>query len=78
MAKQEATAKPKSPAKVDDNKSLGRYFRGVKSEFKKVIWPTKKEIINYSLIVIVAIIAFALLLTVFDKIVIFILNLIIG
>jgi preprotein translocase subunit SecE len=31
---------------------LSRYFRGVKSEFKKVIWPDKNKLINYTGVVI--------------------------
>lgn len=57
-----------------EKKSLGKYFRGVKSEFKKVVWPTKKQLINYSLIVIVAVIVFSLLLALYDKIIVFLLG----
>lgn len=32
---------------------LGAYFRGVRSELKKVIWPTKKELLNYTAVVTV-------------------------
>lgn len=67
-----------SVQKVEEKKSLGKYFRGVKSEFKKVVWPTKKEIVNLSIIVIVAIIVFSILILAYDKIVTFLLNLIIG
>lgn len=28
------------------------YFRGAYSELKKVTWPTRKQVINYSLVVI--------------------------
>lgn len=72
-----ATSKD-SVQKVEEKRSLAKYFRGVKSEFKKVVWPTKKEIVNLSSIVIVAIIIFSVLLLVYDKIVAFLLNLIIG
>ncbi len=30
---------------------LTAYFRGVRSELKKVIWPTRKELINYTAVV---------------------------
>ena len=61
-------ASPSKPAKTTNNlakaeqdqKSLGKYFRGVRSEFKKVIWPTKKQIFTYSLVVIVVSILVAL------------------
>lgn len=28
------------------------YFKGVKAEMKKVIWPSKKELINYTGVVV--------------------------
>ena len=28
------------------------YFKGVRAEMKKVIWPTKKQLVNYTLVVI--------------------------
>ena len=31
---------------------LAIYFRGVKAELKKVIWPNRKELMNYTGIVI--------------------------
>jgi len=36
------------------------YFKGVRAEIKKVIWPSKKELINYTGVVIIisALIAF--------------------
>lgn len=32
---------------------LGKYFRDVKSEMKKVVWPSKKQVINNTIIVLV-------------------------
>ena len=39
---------------------MSTYFKGVKAEMKKVIWPNKKELANYTGIVIMvsAIVAF--------------------
>ncbi len=34
---------------------IGKFFKDLKAEIKKVIWPTKKQLINNTLIVIVAI-----------------------
>lgn len=31
---------------------MSTYFKGVKSEMKKVAWPSKKELINYTGVVI--------------------------
>ncbi|CDZ74706.1 putative membrane protein [Peptoniphilus sp. ING2-D1G] len=67
-------AKDNTIKKTEEKKSLAKYFRGVKSEFKKVVWPTKKELINYSLIVIAAVVAASVLFIIYDKIVMFLLG----
>lgn len=41
----------------DDNKQkatsrMKNYFKGVKAELKKVNWPTKKELTNYTIVVL--------------------------
>ena len=40
---------------------LSAYFRGVKAEMKKVIWPGKKQLINYTVVVVVMSILIALI-----------------
>lgn len=55
--------------KQEEKKGLARYFRGVKSEFRKVVWPSKEQVVRYSMIVIVCVIFMALLLSLFDKLV---------
>ena len=39
---------------------MGEYFKGVKLEMKKVIWPTKKETTSYTAVVLVTCAIFAL------------------
>ena len=39
---------------------MGEYFKGVKLELKKVIWPTKKETTSYTAVVLVTCALFAL------------------
>ncbi len=34
---------------------IGKFFRDLKAEVKKVVWPTKKQLVNNTLIVILAI-----------------------
>ena len=41
--------------------SMKEYFRGVKQEMKRVVWPTKKELGSYTVLVLVACGFFALL-----------------
>ncbi len=58
--------------------SRSQYVRGVKSELKKVVWPSKDKLIKYSALVIVVSIISSLLVYLFDFIVQNILKLIIG
>lgn len=34
------------------NRGLRAYFKGVRTEVKKVVWPTRKELVSYTLVVI--------------------------
>ena len=42
------------------------YFRGVKAEMKKVIWPSRKELINYTGVVIMISAIIAIVVWVLD------------
>ena len=39
---------------------IGEYFKGVKIEMKKVVWPTKKETVSYTAVFILTCAIFAL------------------
>ena len=69
--KQRAAAiksKPKNPSaqqKREEQQRQGglrEYFRGVKTEIKKVVWPTRKELVSYTVVVIITCAVFALFL----------------
>lgn len=47
---------PKFTARVSN------YFKGVKSELKKVNWPTKKELTNYTVVVLATTFAMTLVI----------------
>jgi preprotein translocase subunit SecE len=47
-------------------KKMTRYFRGVVQELKKVSWPTRKELVKYTIIVLATIAFFAVILGLFD------------
>ena len=61
-------AKPKNPTekqKREEQKKqsgLREYFRGVKIETKKVVWPTRKELVSYTIVVFIACAFFGLFL----------------
>lgn len=46
--------------------SVLKFFRDLKGEFKKIVWPSKKQIINNTVIVIVAIIVIGCFIWVLD------------
>ncbi len=46
---------------------LKEYFKGVRVEMKKVIWPTRKETVSYTVVVLVVCLFFALLFWGFDS-----------
>lgn len=58
----------KSNSAVQQRGGSGKFFRGVKAELKKVVWPTRKELINYTIVVFLVTIFIALLIYVFDAI----------
>ncbi len=57
----------KAPARQPRQKgALKEYFKGVRTEMKKVVWPTKEELGNYTLVVIATCAFFGLLFFAFD------------
>lgn len=46
----------------------GKFFREVRSELKKVVWPTKKELGNYTIAVFVAVILISFVIGIVDTI----------
>ncbi len=47
-------------------KGIGRSFKNMFHELKKVSWPTKKELLNYSVVVFVFMIVMGVIIGVFD------------
>ena len=41
---------------VEERTSPGQFVKEVRSELRKVVWPTRAETINYSIVVLVAIV----------------------
>ena len=74
MAKQ-GSDKPRAPErktappqKEGSRERVGarQYFSEVKGELKKVAWPTRKEVINSTLVVLIAVVAMTALIFGFD------------
>ena len=75
MAKEDLTSekkKDKTPAKSSAKNQkkqpnkVAKYFKDLKSEFKKVVWPTKKQVINNTTVVLVTIILLGVFVGAFD------------
>ena len=54
------TAKPGVFARV------GTYFRDVRAEMTRVVWPTRTEVLNSSVVVVTTLIFFILFITIID------------
>ena len=46
---------------------IGDWFRGMRSELKKVVWPSAKQVTNNSLVVLVVMFVSAIVLWGFDS-----------
>ncbi len=66
--KETVNAKPekKKEKKAKKGNPVGKYFRDLKGEFKKIVWPSKKQIINNTIIVIIAIIVIGIFIWAID------------
>jgi len=52
--------------KKEEKKGIMEYFRGVRTEMKKVVWPTRKEVISYTAVVIAVCVVFAIFFWLID------------
>ena len=60
---------------MTEKKAKKSFLKGIKQEFKRVVWPTKKETIDATVLVIAAIVAFSVLIKVIDVVIRFLLSL---
>ncbi len=72
-AKQEAAKPAKKAADKNANPGIVKRFTGflkdVKGELKRVTWPTKQDVLRWSVVVVVALLFFGIYVTVLDGIV---------
>ena len=47
-------------------KDRGRWFREMKSELKKVVWPSGKQLVNNTLVVLASILIVGIIVCLFD------------
>jgi preprotein translocase subunit SecE len=49
----EAKQKSKKPAKKSDKSPVQRFFENLAAEFRKIIWPSRNELIKQTVVVII-------------------------
>lgn len=54
--------------KENRSKKATGFLKGVRSEFKKIVWPTKKQLVNYTFVVIIMSILLSILVYGLDRI----------
>ena len=58
---------PRPQAKRPDQRlTPGQYTREIRAELRKVAWPTKSEVVNYSLVVLTTIVILTVLIFALD------------
>ena len=62
----EPSAAPKKKTAKKQRKSVATFFKEVLAELKKVNWPTRKELVSYSVVVAVFIVLMSAVLFVMD------------
>ena len=51
---------------VRTGRKISKWFREMKSELKKVVWPTGKQLLNNTLIVLAAVLIVGVIIYLFD------------
>lgn len=68
MDKKSTDKKPVVNASAPRKKiDVKEYFRGIKTETKKVVWPTRKELGSYTFVVILTCFAFSFAIWIVDS-----------
>ena len=76
MANEKAAVK--TPAPKGEKKSIVKYFKDARSEFKKVVWPSRKQVINNTIVVIVAMVVSGIAIWGVDSIFMLLIKLMLG
>lgn len=77
MAQRKKAAEKKKAEKKGAWKTITQFFKDVRIEMKKVIWPSRQEVINYTIVVLVTVTVVATFILVLDLALSRLLNLII-
>lgn len=62
-----AAVQKKPDQKPGPFKRIAKWFREMRSELKKVIWPTPKQLLNNTIVALVVMVAAAIVIWAFDQ-----------
>ena len=68
MAEKRAAQRKNQPKQKREKGRMKEYFKGVKLEMKKVVWPTRKQLVNNTIVSVVVMLVSALGVWGFDYI----------
>ncbi|MCD8188211.1 MAG: preprotein translocase subunit SecE [Ruminococcus sp.] len=69
MAKEKENTTPEKKSKKSEKKKpnrVAKWFKDLKSEFKKVVWPTRKTVVNNTAVVVAVVAVAAILVGALD------------
>ena len=66
VQEKKAAKKPAKDKKPSLFARIGKFFREYKAELKKVTWPTKSQLINNTIVILVFVIIVTVILSVLD------------
>ncbi len=75
MANEKAAVK--TPEK-GQKRSVVKYFKDARSEFKKVVWPAKKQVINNTVVVVVSMVVSGIAIWGIDSVFMLLIKLMLG
>ena len=59
-------------------RTIKEWFRGMKSELKKVVWPSRKQVVNNTIVAVVVMVVSAVVIWGFDELASMFVNLLIS
>lgn len=66
MAKENTTPEKSSKTEKKKPNKVAKWFKDLKSEFKKVVWPSKKTVVNNTSVVLAVVVCSAILIGLLD------------
>ena len=57
---------PRQQPKQEERTSPGQFLREVRGELRKVVWPSREEVVNYSIIVLITLIVLTAMIGLLD------------